>query len=155
MRHRALGAPEELVSATGIAAIRTREPITVLVPLIWLAANEGRAPEVHDRPVPPSPIAGDVPLYALDMHTRLGREAIWRFARENGAVPGMPGASGAARAVADGGLLRGFLYGCLAGRSPADLAAVREPGAAGTLRLRVCPTRDPRTSAGHHRKGRN
>jgi hypothetical protein len=24
----------------------------------------------------------DVPLYALDQHTRLGREAIWRFARE-------------------------------------------------------------------------
>jgi hypothetical protein len=30
----------------------------------------------------------DVPLYALDQHTRLGREAIWRFARENQAVRG-------------------------------------------------------------------
>jgi hypothetical protein len=29
---------------------------------------------------------GDVPLYALDQHTRLGREAIWRFAREHPAV---------------------------------------------------------------------
>jgi hypothetical protein len=30
--------------------------------------------------------AADVPLYALDKHTRLGREAIWRFARENDSV---------------------------------------------------------------------
>ena len=30
--------------------------------------------------------AGGVPLYALDKHTRLGREAIWRFARENDVV---------------------------------------------------------------------
>ena len=29
---------------------------------------------------------GDVPLYALDKHTRLGREAIWHFARQNMAV---------------------------------------------------------------------
>jgi hypothetical protein len=29
---------------------------------------------------------GDVSLYAFDQHTRLGREAIWRFARENPAV---------------------------------------------------------------------
>jgi hypothetical protein len=27
-----------------------------------------------------------VPLYALDKHTRLGREAIWRFAYENDSV---------------------------------------------------------------------
>lgn len=84
--YRALGAPDELVTATAIAAVRSREPITVLVPLIWLGANDGRAPTVGDRPVPPSPIIGDVPLYALDMHTRLGREAIWRFARENDAL---------------------------------------------------------------------
>jgi hypothetical protein len=30
--------------------------------------------------------AEDVPLYALDKHTRLGREAIWRFACENDSV---------------------------------------------------------------------
>jgi hypothetical protein len=81
-----LGAPDELVAATGVAAARTREPITVLVPLIWLAANEGQQPSVADRPVPPSAAAGGVPFYALDMHTRLGREAIWRFACENDAV---------------------------------------------------------------------
>jgi hypothetical protein len=57
-----------------------------MVPLIWLAANTGQIPSVIDCPVPPASIAGGVPLYALDMHTRLGREAIWRFVRENDAI---------------------------------------------------------------------
>ena len=83
---RSLGIPEELVVATEIAAIRTREPITVMVPLIWQAANAGQAASIRDCEVRPSPVVGDVPTYALDMHTRLGREAIWRFARENDAM---------------------------------------------------------------------
>jgi hypothetical protein len=83
---RSFGVPDALVVATEIAAVRTREPITIMVPLIWLAANTGQAPSVRDCPVPTSPVVGDVPLYALDMHTRLGREAIWRFACENDAV---------------------------------------------------------------------
>ncbi len=80
---RDLGAPEELVDATNVAAGRTREPITVMVPLIWLAAGKGQQRSVCDCPVPQLARVGDVPLYALDMHTRLGREAIWRFACEN------------------------------------------------------------------------
>ena len=36
--------------------------------------------------MPPLVESDDVPLYALDQHTRLGREAIWRFARENESV---------------------------------------------------------------------
>jgi MgsA AAA+ ATPase C terminal len=85
--YRELGVPEDLLSATEIAAARTREPITVMVPLIWLATNQTAAkPEVRDCPVPALVRSGDVPLYALDMHTRGGREAIWRFAREHPAV---------------------------------------------------------------------
>jgi hypothetical protein len=80
---RDLGVPEDLVAATHIAAGRTREPITVMVPLIWLAADKGQQRSVCDCPVPLLAKAGDLPLYALDMHTRLGREAIWRFACEN------------------------------------------------------------------------
>ena len=80
-----LGAPEELVAATAIAAARTREPITVMVPLIWLVAARSKK-QVCDCAVPPLVAAGGVPLYALDKHTRLGREAIWRFACENGSV---------------------------------------------------------------------
>ncbi len=83
---RELGAPEDLVVATGIAAARTREPITLMVPLIWLAVEASEETRVCDFPVPPMATAGGVPLYALDEHTRLGREAIWRFACENGEV---------------------------------------------------------------------
>jgi hypothetical protein len=75
-----------LVVATSIAATRTREPITVMVPLIWLAADLSQEGRMRDCPVPPLATAGDVPLYALDEHTRLGREAIWRFACENDRV---------------------------------------------------------------------
>jgi hypothetical protein len=80
-----LEVPEELVAATRIAATRTREPITAMVPLIWLAARQSEN-QVCDCAVPPLVKAADVPLYALDKHTRLGREAIWRFACENDSV---------------------------------------------------------------------
>jgi MgsA AAA+ ATPase C terminal len=82
---RELEVPEEAVAATGIAATRTREKITAMVPLIWLAARKSEN-RVSDCAVPPLVKAGDVPLYALDKHTRVGREAIWRFAQENMAV---------------------------------------------------------------------
>jgi hypothetical protein len=82
---RELGVPEELVAATGIAAARTREPITVMVPLIGLVAARSKK-RVCDCPIPPLVEAGGVPLYALDKHTRLGREAIWRFACESDSV---------------------------------------------------------------------
>jgi MgsA AAA+ ATPase C terminal len=77
-----LGVPESLVVATSIAAAKTREAITAMVPLIWLAARESKR-QVCNYPVPPRVDAVEMPLYALDMHTRLGREAIWRFTREN------------------------------------------------------------------------
>jgi len=83
---RDLGVPEDLAVATDVAAGRTREPITVMVPLIWLAAATSQQRSVCDCPVPPLAKAGDVPLYALDEHTRLGREAIWRLACENDGV---------------------------------------------------------------------
>jgi MgsA AAA+ ATPase C terminal len=82
---RDLGVAEELLAATGVAVARTREPITVMAPLIWLAARDSKR-HVRDCPVPPLVESGDVPLYALDMHTRLGREAIWHFVQENKAV---------------------------------------------------------------------
>jgi hypothetical protein len=82
---RELGVPEELVVASRIGAARTREPITLMVPLIWLAANDSQK-QLCYFPVPPLAALGEVPLYALDQHTRLGRTAIWRFACENNAV---------------------------------------------------------------------
>jgi hypothetical protein len=82
---RELEVPEDLVAATGIAAARTREKITAMVPMIWLAAQKSES-RVCDCAVPHLVTTEDVPLYALDKHTRLGREAIWRFACENDSV---------------------------------------------------------------------
>ena len=85
---RSLGVPDELVTATSIAAQKTREPITLMVPLIWLAANCHSHPTITKSEVPVTKIVDDVPLYSLDKHTRLGREAIQRFASENDEVRG-------------------------------------------------------------------
>jgi hypothetical protein len=80
------GVPDEFIVATGIAALRTREPITVMIPLLWLLVNNGQVLSIQDCPVPTSPVIRDIPLYALDMHTRLGGEAIRRLIRENDVV---------------------------------------------------------------------
>jgi hypothetical protein len=78
--------PDELIVATEIAALRTPEPITVMIPLLWLLVNNGQVLSIQDCPVPTSPVVRDIPLYALDMHTRLGGEAIRRLTRENDVV---------------------------------------------------------------------
>jgi len=78
-----LGVPDELVAATGIAARKTREPITLMVPLVWLAANCDSYPTIIEPEVPVAKIVDGVPMYSLDKHTRLGREAVRRFASEN------------------------------------------------------------------------
>jgi MgsA AAA+ ATPase C terminal len=83
---RDLGVPSELVSATHIAAMRTREPIVVMTPLIWLASEKAGDHHVVDCPVPPVTMIGEVPAYALDKHTALGKAAIHRFVRECPAV---------------------------------------------------------------------
>ena len=43
-----LGAPGALLEATRIAARRTREPITIMVPVVWLVADADRHKHVVD-----------------------------------------------------------------------------------------------------------
>ena len=83
---RDLGVPSDLVSATQVAAIRTREPIVVMTPLIRLESEKAGGHHVVDCPVPRATMIGEVPAYALDKHTALGQAAIQRFARECPAV---------------------------------------------------------------------
>jgi hypothetical protein len=78
-----LGVPDELVEATGIAAVRTREAITLMVPLIWLGAGQLDATETD---VPRSFAVDGLPVYALDKHTRAGREAIRMLVQHNAQV---------------------------------------------------------------------
>jgi hypothetical protein len=80
---RHLCVPDELVVATNIAAAKTREPITLMVPLIWLAANDAQVPTVLEAEVPSSPVLDGIPMYALDKHTRIGLEAIRNLAKNN------------------------------------------------------------------------
>lgn len=81
--YRQLGVPEELVAATEIATARVRDPITLMVPLICLAANDGQVPTVTNSEVPRSLCFDDIPMYALDKHTRVGREAIRNLIKFN------------------------------------------------------------------------
>jgi hypothetical protein len=80
---RRLSVPLALAAAAGMSAQRLREPITLLVPLVWSAARPGDRPIVREMPVPPAQAVNGLPLYALDKHTRLGKRAIERFVREN------------------------------------------------------------------------
>ena len=65
-----------------LAARRTREPLAVLLPLIWLAVQTEQRNLVRS-PLPLTEKIGKLPLYALDMHTRVGRRALDCFSREN------------------------------------------------------------------------
>ena len=44
--------------------------------LVWLAAHHDGTPSVRECAVPATRVEDGVPMYALDKHTRLGREAI-------------------------------------------------------------------------------
>jgi hypothetical protein len=81
--YRDLGVPEELVVVTGIAATKTRDPIILMAPLIWLAANAGRAATVLKAAVPNSTVVDGIPMYALDKHTRIGLQAIRNLVKCN------------------------------------------------------------------------
>lgn len=83
---RMLGVPDRFAAATRLAALRTREPITLMVPLIWLAAFGGEYPEVLEELSPLPRMLGEIPSYAFDKHTRIGKRAITLLARENEAV---------------------------------------------------------------------
>lgn len=81
-RLQATGCGDDLLQAVHFAARRTREPITVLVPLLWSMVVVGQATNVHSELVGETPAVDGVPLCALDSHTRMGRQSIQRYTRE-------------------------------------------------------------------------
>jgi MgsA AAA+ ATPase C terminal len=80
-----LGIPKRLLEALATVIKKAREPFALLLPLLWLAAV-GTETELLDSPLSPSGLINGVPLCALDKHTRLGRQAIGRFAQENAEI---------------------------------------------------------------------
>jgi hypothetical protein len=75
-----------LVAATGIAATKSREPITLMVPLIWLMAHDAQTPTVVEAAVPGTIVLDGVSMCALDKHTRVGQEAIRSLVKYNGEI---------------------------------------------------------------------
>lgn len=80
-----LDVPSQLLRVVRRAAFRTREPMAILLPLLWLALPLGRHETIND-PVPATKITHGLPLYAFDKHTRLGKIAIHQLVRENADV---------------------------------------------------------------------
>jgi hypothetical protein len=58
-----------------------REPLIVM--MLMLSAETGSASSTSSAPLPRSHDCGGIPSYAFDKHTRLGLQAIRRFAVEN------------------------------------------------------------------------
>ena len=80
-----LGFPHPLSSIVETAARKTREPIAIMLPLLWcLLVESGGGRATQEMSLPPAPIHRGVPLYAYDKHTRLGKRAIGHFIRECG-----------------------------------------------------------------------
>ena len=78
------GLPEAMGRAVQAAARTTREPIVLMLPPLLHELGRGLSePTSRSVPVPPTLFVDGVPTYALDKHTRAGRQAIVTFAREN------------------------------------------------------------------------
>ena len=80
-----LDIPAQLLEATAAAVKKAREPLVLLLPLLWLAAA-GSKTELLESPLMHSSLINGVPFYALDRHTRLGRQAIRLFSRESAEI---------------------------------------------------------------------
>jgi hypothetical protein len=85
---RELGVSADLTSAAHFAVRRTKEPIVIMTPLLWLASSKSAPVRVVDCAVPPVTMIGETPGYTFDKHTSIGKAAIQRLARENEAVRG-------------------------------------------------------------------
>jgi hypothetical protein len=121
-----------------------------MLPLLWLEAAEGET-ELVDSPLPPSSLINGVPLCAIDRHTRLGRQAIGRFARESAEIAqflskyargSRDEALGMAVFYADGALIRPALQWRLsaeitAAGTAADFHKVKVAASAGVGLIRL------------------
>lgn len=80
--YRDIGLPPALVSSAHLAMNRVRGPVACLIPMIWQEAERTGGMVVTESDLPATGHHNGIPLYALDMHTRLGKQAITQFAAE-------------------------------------------------------------------------
>jgi len=61
-----------------------RDTMAVMLPIVWIAhAEDTSQPRIVETQAPASPEFMKVPLYAFDMHTRLGKRAVALLVRES------------------------------------------------------------------------
>lgn len=81
------GLPHPLASIIEMAARKTREPITIMIPLLWALVQESGEPTTVEHVARPTAAAcHGVPAFTWDKHTRLGKAAMRQFIREVPAV---------------------------------------------------------------------
>lgn len=79
--------PSALSEAIRAAAQKTKEPIVVMLPLLWALSREtGESGHVEHIELPPSLDCSGVPAWTFDKHTRLGKRAMRQLIRECPAV---------------------------------------------------------------------
>jgi hypothetical protein len=78
-----LGVPTDLILASGDAAVRTHDPVVLMAPLLWIAANQNdETPIIKQRSLVQAPRIDGAPLCIFDKSTKIGKAAIGRFVYE-------------------------------------------------------------------------
>lgn len=80
------GVPRDILDITLTACRRTREPLCIMLPVLWMEAFLGNTKAnqfIRDHDIPTSVLVNGLPLYCFDKHTRIGKLAISRFATKN------------------------------------------------------------------------
>lgn len=78
----ALGVPSRWLRVVRSTVKQTREPLALMLLPLWIEAS-GASAQTAKCPLPVSRDIQQLPLFALDKHTRPGKRAIREFAREN------------------------------------------------------------------------
>lgn len=81
-----MGAPVTLVEACRLATRRTRDPLPVFTPLLWSELSRSKHRSVDMIELRPARMVHGIPTYALDMHTRAGKQTVRLFVNSNGPV---------------------------------------------------------------------
>lgn len=77
------GVPYLIAQATLHAANVTKEPIAVMIPILFEELQKDNSLGAKSPPIPKTVFVDEIPTYALDMHTRAGRKSIINFSETN------------------------------------------------------------------------
>lgn len=83
------GVPRDVLEITSLACHRTREPMCIMLPVLWMEAFMSTplfTPYMENKKLPVCEYANGMPLYCFDKHTRIGKQAITHFSSQNAEV---------------------------------------------------------------------